>query len=77
MMIAGRLRRLGLAIILTWGWKRAGIALLAGALSSLAMAPFNAWPILFLFCFFEFVEHLFYFLQFLCRCFIIVKQSKH
>src|SRR5258707_12171854 len=45
-MIAGRLRRLGLAIILTWGWKRAGIALLAGALSSLAMAPFNAWPIL-------------------------------
>src|ERR1700727_2948177 len=46
-MIAGKLRRLGLAIILTWGWKRAGIALLAGALSSLAMAPFNAWPILF------------------------------
>jgi apolipoprotein N-acyltransferase len=45
-MIAGKLRRLGLAIILTWGWKRAGIALLAGALSSLAMAPFNAWPIL-------------------------------
>src|SRR5580700_10227442 len=45
-MIAGKLRRLGLAIILTWGWKRAGIALLAGALSSLAMAPFNVWPIL-------------------------------
>jgi apolipoprotein N-acyltransferase len=47
-MIAGKLRAAGLAIILAWGWKRAGIALLAGALSSLAMAPFNAWPILFI-----------------------------
>ena len=47
MMIPGKLRAVGLAIILAWGWKRAGIALLAGALSSLAMAPFNAWPILF------------------------------
>jgi apolipoprotein N-acyltransferase len=37
----------GLSIILAWGWKRAVIALAAGALSSLAMAPFNAWPILF------------------------------
>src|SRR3984957_2692542 len=46
-MISGKLRGLGLGIILAWGWKRAGIALLAGALSSLAMAPFNAWPILF------------------------------
>ena len=46
-MISGKLRSLGLAIILAWGWKRAGIALLAGALSALAMAPFNAWPILF------------------------------
>ena len=35
-------------IILSWGWKRAMIALVAGALSALAMAPFNAWPILFL-----------------------------
>ena len=35
-------------IILSWGWKRAMIALAAGALSALAMAPFNAWPILFL-----------------------------
>ncbi|SHK62174.1 Apolipoprotein N-acyltransferase [Bradyrhizobium lablabi] len=43
-----KLRAIGLSIILAWGWKRAGIALLAGALSSLAMAPFNAWPILFL-----------------------------
>ncbi len=37
-----------LAIILAWGWKRALIALVAGALSALAMAPFNAWPVLFL-----------------------------
>jgi apolipoprotein N-acyltransferase len=48
-IIAGnKLRSIALAIILAWGWKRAAIALLAGALSSLAMAPFNAWPILFL-----------------------------
>jgi apolipoprotein N-acyltransferase len=43
-----RLRAAALAIILAWGWKRAAIALLAGALSVLAMAPFNAWPVLFL-----------------------------
>ena len=48
MIIAGKLRSLALAIILAWGWKRAAIALVSGALSSLAMAPFNAWPILFL-----------------------------
>jgi apolipoprotein N-acyltransferase len=45
---SGKLRSVGLAIILAWGWRRAGLALLAGALSSFAMAPFNAWPILFL-----------------------------
>jgi apolipoprotein N-acyltransferase len=39
---------LGQGIILSWGWKRAGLALAAGALSDLAMAPFNAWPVLFL-----------------------------
>jgi apolipoprotein N-acyltransferase len=42
------LRSVALSIILAWGWKRAGIALLAGAVSSLAMAPFNAWPVLFI-----------------------------
>jgi apolipoprotein N-acyltransferase len=42
------LRGIGLAMILAWGWKRAAIALVAGALSSLAMAPFNAWPVLFI-----------------------------
>jgi apolipoprotein N-acyltransferase len=44
---ANRFRATGLAIILAWGWKRIAIALLAGAVSSLAMAPFNAWPVLF------------------------------
>jgi apolipoprotein N-acyltransferase len=44
---SSKLRMAGLSIILAWGWKRAVIALAAGALSSLAMAPFNAWPILF------------------------------
>ena len=47
MSAAGKLRATGLAIILAWGWKRAAIALVAGALSALAMAPFNAWPALF------------------------------
>src|SRR6202012_5237927 len=43
-----KFRAAGLAIILAWGWKRAAIALVAGAASALAMAPFNAWPVLFL-----------------------------
>ena len=48
-MISGnKLRVAALAIILAWGWKRAGLALVAGALSALALAPFNAWPVLFL-----------------------------
>ena len=34
-------------IILAFGWRRAAIALAAGAVSALAMAPINAWPILF------------------------------
>jgi apolipoprotein N-acyltransferase len=46
-MISDKLRGAGLAIILSWGWRRALIALSAGALSVLAMAPFNAWPVLF------------------------------
>ena len=48
MIEAKRFRAAALAIILAWGWKRAAIALVAGALSALAMAPFNAWPVLFL-----------------------------
>jgi apolipoprotein N-acyltransferase len=35
------------AIVLAWGWRRWLIAFIAGALSALAMAPVNAWPILF------------------------------
>ncbi|MGA8998036.1 MAG: apolipoprotein N-acyltransferase [Pseudolabrys sp.] len=34
-------------IILASGWQRATIAFIAGAASALAMAPVNAWPILF------------------------------
>ena len=48
MIIIDRLRAAGLAIVLSWGWKRGGLAFVAGALSVLAMAPFNAWPVLFL-----------------------------
>ena len=47
MIPSGKLRMAGLSIILAWGWKRALIALAAGAVSALAMAPFNAWPVLF------------------------------
>jgi apolipoprotein N-acyltransferase len=36
------------SIVLAWGWRRWLIAFVAGALSALAMAPFNAWPVLFL-----------------------------
>jgi apolipoprotein N-acyltransferase len=46
--VANRLSAASLAIILTWGWKRAVIAVVAGGLSDLAMAPFNAWPVLFI-----------------------------
>ena len=35
------------SIVLAWGWRRWAIACVAGALSALAMAPFNAWPVLF------------------------------
>ena len=48
MTVTDKLRATGPAIILAWGWKRAVIALAAGALSAFAMAPFNAWPVLFL-----------------------------
>src|SRR5262249_28543047 len=42
------LTRLAHAIVLAWGVKRVLIAVAAGALSALAVAPFNLWPVLFL-----------------------------
>jgi apolipoprotein N-acyltransferase len=41
-------KRLIHAIVLSWGWRRRLIAFALGAVSALAMAPFDAWPILFL-----------------------------
>ena len=38
--------RLANAVILSWGWRRRGIAFTAGALSVAAMPPFFAFPIL-------------------------------
>jgi len=40
-------RRLVHAVVLAWGWRRWLTAFAAGALSALAMAPFDAWPVLF------------------------------
>jgi apolipoprotein N-acyltransferase len=42
-----KLASLAHSIVLSWGWRRRSIAFVAGALSVLAMAPINAWPILF------------------------------
>jgi apolipoprotein N-acyltransferase len=36
------------AVVLAFGWRRAFIAFAAGAASALAVAPVNAWPVLFL-----------------------------
>ena len=40
--------RLAYAVVLAWGWRRALIAFVAGAASALALAPIDAWPVLFL-----------------------------
>ncbi len=42
------MERLAGYFILAWGWKRRLLAFLAGALSALAMPPFDAFPVLFL-----------------------------
>ena len=42
------LNNLAHSIVLAWGWRRRSIAFTAGAASVLAMAPINAWPVLFL-----------------------------
>ncbi|MEZ5871429.1 MAG: apolipoprotein N-acyltransferase [Nitratireductor sp.] len=48
MTFSDRLERLSGRFILLWGWKRAGAAWLAGAVSAFGFAPFNLFPILFL-----------------------------
>ncbi|MGA2125381.1 MAG: apolipoprotein N-acyltransferase [Xanthobacteraceae bacterium] len=35
-------------VVLAWGWRRAAIAFVAGAVSTLALAPLNIWPVMFL-----------------------------
>jgi apolipoprotein N-acyltransferase len=40
--------RLADAIVVLWGWRRFVVALAAGAISTLAFAPFNAFPVLWL-----------------------------
>ena len=41
------IRRFSHSIVLAFGWRRAAIAFVAGAVSALALAPFDIWPILF------------------------------
>ena len=40
--------RIAYWIVLSWGWRRALTAFVTGALSALALAPIDAWPVLFL-----------------------------
>lgn len=40
------LERLSHAVMLLWGWRRAAVVALAGALGALSLAPFHAFPVL-------------------------------
>ncbi|NLH81318.1 MAG: apolipoprotein N-acyltransferase [Phyllobacteriaceae bacterium] len=40
------LERVAHAVTLSWGWRRAGIVALAGALGALSLAPFHVFPVL-------------------------------
>ena len=42
------IRSIANSVILAWGWRRAAIAFAAGAISTLGLAPFDLWPLLFL-----------------------------
>ena len=42
------MRRLADSIIVLWGWRRFAVAFVAGAISALAFAPFDAFPVLWL-----------------------------
>lgn len=42
------MRAIANAVVLAWGWRRAAIAFIAGAVSVLALSPFDLWPLLFL-----------------------------
>jgi apolipoprotein N-acyltransferase len=45
--IAARLARFSHTVVLAFGWRRSAMAFIAGAVSVLALAPVNAWPVLF------------------------------
>jgi apolipoprotein N-acyltransferase len=42
------LSRFAHSVVLAWGWRRAVIAFVAGAICNLGIAPFGLWPALFL-----------------------------
>ncbi|MFL5065784.1 MAG: apolipoprotein N-acyltransferase [Xanthobacteraceae bacterium] len=46
--VALSLTQLAHRVMLAWGWRRAAIAAAAGAMSTLALAPVNLWPVMFL-----------------------------
>lgn len=35
------------SVVLAWGWRRSAIAWIAGAISAIALAPFDIWPVMF------------------------------